>query len=404
MSEFNVSVIVSAYNEEKYIERCLNSLVAQTLGHKLEIIVMDDGSTDNTLSICHYYASKYSNICVYHQENQGQGPAREHAIALSQGEYIGFCDADDYAETNMFSILYEFAKKNNDDIVVCDVHKIFKEEGYEETVKSLDQSSGSISIGEYIRKGLSNAYLHNKIFKREIWNHYHFKNMVYEDLDIVLTIISYEKRVGYVQEPLYNYYKHANTTTSSYTNPRLFDIFKAYKDIPKNINPQYLSEAVYQIAVRILRNMNTPGFLYYCADFIELIHSLKSYFINNKYILEDEEVSQILYYLNINTIPNNLYSQVPLSDIWTTMGNHPTIYYEQDKSVLLKQLYKQGGLLINGPIELKSPYDALRTSEALYKDGECSILSVYPHSPVVYKMMHDQSFNLPIKSLKQYIK
>ena len=86
------------------------------------------------------------------------------------------------------------------------------------------------------------------------------------------------------------------------------------------------------------------------------------------------------------------------------MGNHPTIYYEQDKSVLLKQLYKQGGLLINGPIELKSPYDALRTSEALYKDGECSILSVYPHSPVVYKMMHDQSFNLPIKSLKQYIK
>ena len=85
--------------------------------------------------------------------------------------------------------------------------------------------------------------------------------------------------------------------------------------------------------------MNTPGFLYYCADFIELIHTLKSYFNNNHYITEDEEVSQILYYLNINTIPNNLYSQVPLSDIWTTMGNHPTIFYEQDKSVLLKQLY-----------------------------------------------------------------
>lgn len=189
-------------------------------------------------------------------------------------------------------------------------------------------------------------------------------------------------------------------TTSSYTNPRLFDIFKAYKDIPENINPQYLSEAVYQIAVRILRNMNTPGFLYYRADFIELIHSLKPYFINNNYILEDEEVSQILYYLNINTIPNNIYSQVPLSDIWTTMGNHPTIYYEQDRSVLLKQLYKHGGLLIQGSIELKSPYDALRTSEAIYKEDDYSILSVYPHSPVVY----DQSFNLPIKPLKQYIK
>ena len=404
MSEFNVSVIVSAYNEEKYIERCLNSLVTQTLGNKLEIIVMDDGSTDHTLSICHNYASKYPNICVYHQENQGQGLAREHAIALSHGDYIGFCDADDYAEKNMFSTLYEFAIKNKDDIVVCDVHKIYKEEGYEETVQSLDQSSGCISIGEYIRKGLSNAYLHNKIFKREIWNHYHFKDMVYEDLDIVLTIISYAKRVGYVQEPLYNYYKHANTTTSSYTNPRLFDIFKAYRDIPENVNHEYISEAVYQIAVRILRNMNTPGFLYYRADFIELIHSLRLHFIYNDYISEDEEVSQILYYYKLNTIPNNLYSQVPLSDIWTTMGNHPTIYCEQDRLSLLKQLYKHGGLLIDGPIELKSPYGALRVSEALYKDDECSILSVYPHSPIVYQMMHDQSFNLPIKPLKQFIK
>ncbi len=388
MNKVKVSVVVAAYNEEKHITKCLNSLVNQTFYKYMEIIVVDDGSIDNTWKICKEYAKKYDNVHVYHEANKGQGLAREYGLHYAHGEYIGFTDADDWDQKEMFEEMYNFAHKNKNDIVVCDVHKIYAEKNYETSLHSLPESSNNISIGKYIKEGLNNAYLHNKLFVSTIWKKYHFKNMVYEDLDLVLTIISYAKKIGYIQKPFYNYYKHANSTTSSYTNPRLFDIFKAYQDVMKDINPKYFDEAGYQVATRILRNMNTPGFIYYKADFVELINKLKYAFIHNPEIYNDNKNKSILYYLDRKTVPNVIISNNDIDKSWIKMGNSPAIYIEENIGDELNYLYNHGGLLIKGNWTITSPYDYLRYKDCvIWKDNCNYVLSCRPYSLLISKLL-----------------
>lgn len=118
-----MSIIIPCYNEECYIEKCLESVVNQTLSD-IEIIVIDDGSTDDTVLICDEYEYKYPNkVKVIHQENAGQGKARNVGLSIAKGEYIGFVDADDWVDYRMFEKLYNHAKKYDADITFCDIKK-----------------------------------------------------------------------------------------------------------------------------------------------------------------------------------------------------------------------------------------------------------------------------------------
>lgn len=110
MSSYKVSVVIPAYNAEKYLDRCLRSLTEQTL-NDIEIIVVNDGSTDSSQSICEKMAMEHDNIKIFSKNNEGQGVARNFGIQRAQGEYIGFVDADDYVELDMFETLYSCAKK-----------------------------------------------------------------------------------------------------------------------------------------------------------------------------------------------------------------------------------------------------------------------------------------------------
>lgn len=122
-----VSVIVPAYNAELYINECVDSLVAQTL-EDIEIILIDDGSTDGTGKIIDQFERKHSQIKSYHQENKGLYKTREIAVEYINGEYIGWVDADDFVAPTMFEELYDAAKKNESDLVYCNYqfypHKI----------------------------------------------------------------------------------------------------------------------------------------------------------------------------------------------------------------------------------------------------------------------------------------
>lgn len=114
MSFYKVSVVVPAFNAEKYLYRCLHSLVEQTL-NDIEIVVINDGSTDSTKFICEKMAKEHDNIRVFSKNNEGQGIARNFGIQQAQGEYIGFVDADDYVDLDMFETLYNCAKKSSCD-------------------------------------------------------------------------------------------------------------------------------------------------------------------------------------------------------------------------------------------------------------------------------------------------
>lgn len=117
--EPKVSVIVPVYNVEQYLDRCVDSLLRQSLDD-MEIILVDDGSPDGCPRMCDALAGKYPQIKVIHQENQGLGPARNSGLEIAGGEYVAFVDSDDFVEPNMYERLYDLARENDADFVGCD--------------------------------------------------------------------------------------------------------------------------------------------------------------------------------------------------------------------------------------------------------------------------------------------
>jgi len=119
----SISIIIPVYNAEKYLSSCLDSLLAQTYPH-LQIILVNDGSTDASPHICDTYAKKYAHIQVIHQENQGVSAARNTGIANAKGLYLAFIDADDYVAADYFDHLYNKIKEQEADIICCNFQEI----------------------------------------------------------------------------------------------------------------------------------------------------------------------------------------------------------------------------------------------------------------------------------------
>lgn len=120
-----VSVVIPVYNMEKYLERCVESVLAQTL-KEIEIILVDDGGSDRSVQMCDEYKKKYSNIIVLHKENGGLTSAWKAGSKLANGAYIGYVDSDDFIEPNMYERLYDAVKKNDADIACCGLKHIYE--------------------------------------------------------------------------------------------------------------------------------------------------------------------------------------------------------------------------------------------------------------------------------------
>lgn len=127
MEEKLISIIVPVYNVEKYLKECIDSVISQTYKN-LEIILVDDGSTDKSGEICDEYSKKDSRIKVIHKENGGLSDARNVALDIAKGEYIGFVDSDDYVEKDMFETLYKLAEEHNTEISSISFYKTLENE------------------------------------------------------------------------------------------------------------------------------------------------------------------------------------------------------------------------------------------------------------------------------------
>ena len=167
-----VSIIVPIYNVEKYLSKCINSIVNQTLAN-IEIILIDDGSTDFSGSIADQYAKNDSRIKVIHKNNEGQGAARNIGIDLAKGDYIGFVDSDDWIDFDMYEKLYKSAIDNNACIAVCN-RKVFDENGNLMTMVNVGKKSLKNikdNMCDYIVSDLlynHTVVVYNKIYKSEI--------------------------------------------------------------------------------------------------------------------------------------------------------------------------------------------------------------------------------------------
>lgn len=166
MNTAKISVIVPVYNAGKFLRECLDSLARQTM-KDLEIIVIDDGSTDGSGEIVDQYAKSCDNFKVYHQSNRGIGITRGEGIQYASGEYIGWVDADDFVEPDMYSRLYSAAQQNNADVVSCDYS--FYPEKISTKEKWFKMYQGQVDW-YFIER---NTQCWNKIVRRELLNELH---------------------------------------------------------------------------------------------------------------------------------------------------------------------------------------------------------------------------------------
>lgn len=296
-----VSVIIPVYQVENYLERAVDSVLAQTL-EEIEIILVDDGSEDRSGEICDWYQKEYpEKIQVIHKKNQGLGMARNSGVTLAHGEYIAFLDSDDTVEPQMYEDMYEKAVTGNYDIVMCDVRIIYVEEN--RTVEIISYPEEEIDVGDYIARGNNITYSVNKLFRHRIWEEHQYEQMLFEDISLIPSLITLYPNIGYVKRAFYNYYRRANTISTSLTG-NMTDIIKAYKNFIKNSTPAFHQEVIYCAAKQIYWNMTDARVLFQ-ADFIDFLQEYKQLFLLNTFIEKDPKVKNILGFIQKEIIPNN---------------------------------------------------------------------------------------------------
>lgn len=235
-----ISIIIPIYNSEEYIERCLKSLITQTFP-SIEIICIDDGSTDSSLVTIQKYANKDNRIKVISQKNAGPAQARNTGLKSVTAPYLMFCDSDDWYEPTMCEIMYNKINTMNQDIVLCNTHIIEKDLNNYRTQKDIDYCQLHI-FGEYklthADKMNINVVLWNKIFKMSLINQYNitFPNGYEHDDDaFVYQYLTLVNRAFGLKEKLYNYLLRENSimgmTLSIKRKKSIFDFIGAYEHI-----------------------------------------------------------------------------------------------------------------------------------------------------------------------------
>lgn len=232
-----ISVIVPVYKVEKYIGKCIESLMAQTYKN-IEIILVDDGSPDSSGDICEEYAKKDNRIVVLHKENGGLSDARNYGLLRAHGELIGFVDSDDYVNENMYQILVDTMDKTNADVVISALEEVAEgnepathvEYGREYDIKVMSNIDAQNIY--YDRPDLRIAYTvaWNKLYKREIMGNIIYpKGYIHEDEFTTFKYLYNAKNIAFIDVPLYYYLRRDSGIMGSAFNVKKFNLLKAYE-------------------------------------------------------------------------------------------------------------------------------------------------------------------------------
>lgn len=234
-----ISVIIPAYNAEKYIEKTLESVLSQTY-EDLELIIIDDGSDDNTFEECKKFSETDKRIKVYHKKNEGVGKARDFGISKATGEYITFVDSDDTIEPEMYQILLDNIKKYNADISHCGYKSVDSSNhvlSYFFNSKELRIQEREDGIIDLIAARKIEPGLWNKLYRKHLLNNLSYDSTmrINEDYVLNLYLFSAAKKSVFTDIPLYNYFQSNNSGSTKWTKEYYFkDILKA-ADITKNM-------------------------------------------------------------------------------------------------------------------------------------------------------------------------
>ena len=242
---YSLSIILPVFNVEKYLERCIKSILEGTY-KDLELVIVNDGTKDDSENIIIRYLEKYNNITYILKENGGLSHARNVGYTYAKGEYIAFFDSDDYIEKDMYEKLMAKVKDYNYDIVVCDLYmeyeqtgkKIYVGSNVEKEYKDVEEDNNEINIRKEIMENIYIA-VHNKIYKKELiektfGNGMPFVNgMYYEDIVYTYSILQNTRSISFVKEPLYYYVQRTSSISNNY-DKKLYDIITSVEILIEN--------------------------------------------------------------------------------------------------------------------------------------------------------------------------
>ncbi|GGP04108.1 glycosyl transferase [Cloacibacterium rupense] len=260
-----ISVIVPVYNVENYLEKCLNSLVNQTL-EEIEILVINDGSTDNSQKIIDDFQEKFSQkIKAFSKENGGLSDARNFGIDRASGDFLAFVDSDDYVSETMLQEMYDLAIKNNAEMVICNLQKVDEKGNVTQTLRQIPNMPEKIDLEKNFSVFSDISYFAcNKIFKRELFDGKRFqKGMHFEDIELIPQILLQCKTIAKTDAFHYQYFERSHSISKSHTE-RGLDILKAVENVEKSFeNSIYSSRRKELKGFQILEGVYT--FLAYMA-------------------------------------------------------------------------------------------------------------------------------------------
>lgn len=287
-----VSVIVPIYNVDKYLEECLNSIVNQSYKN-LEIILVDDGSTDRCPMICDEFQKKDSRVKVIHKENGGVAEARNIGLKNVKGDYISFIDPDDYVEKCFIRELVDALEKNNAEMSICSAKKVDDLENILQhlNVKNKKLISGKEAIAEFEKYPVTNTVLWNKLYKKELFSNIVFpKGKIHEDEAVIYKVLYKANVIAVINKELYFYrYYKKSITNKKFNDSRIdiIDIVDERLEFFKKLNENYLYELTYE---------------HYLTVIIDVYVNTRKY-INNSKKLQKQLINKFkTYYKNIGII------------------------------------------------------------------------------------------------------
>nr|WP_292162502.1 glycosyltransferase family 2 protein [Butyrivibrio sp.] len=307
-----VSIIVPVFNVEKYIEKCLISLCEQTYKN-IEIIIIDDGSIDQSISVCEEYQKKDNRIKIIHQENKGLSAARNKGIENAKGEYISFIDSDDFVSKHFIEYMLKGLTDENCDITCCEAINFFDESeekvekcinGYSHYTAAVYNAQNLIPDIYYQKRYLMGAQL--KVYKKKVVKDIKFpEGKLFEDVATTHVFFQNANNICFLKEKLYAYRNRNASILRSFSSKHVSDCKWLYTEISMKYSDAHYYKALICASYRMCRIVYSYAKYKDVENCLELWEIIKKV---RKTIIADKNVSFIERFLIWNSyLGKNVY-------------------------------------------------------------------------------------------------
>lgn len=283
-----ISIIVPVYNSEKYLCRCIQSIQKQNYSN-IEIIMVDDGSTDESGKICDELAAKDARIKVIHKKNGGQASARNQGISIARGDLIGFVDNDDVIEPNMFEVLYNNKIKNNVRISAIIADWVYGDKVlcHSEQFETRLYTGKELLLNMLYKENLISSSVWDKLFDRDLFNDVEFpEGCEYEDYWVLSQILPKVNEIYIETIPLYHWFQYE----TSQSKGGFHEKSRTYIEIPKRIVKSYNDNNFDSSLVNAAKNFLLLGYIKFFGKIFTSRVLLKETLLVKKYQRELKEL------------------------------------------------------------------------------------------------------------------